>query len=141
MPPCGILFPRLSSEYYPTTHKRPYAFNRTLSEFRLILSCFTHHWMACSSDELLTKFTTPYPTLALAFNSYTLLSSSPSPTVPFSPITYQYHIRHSSSHTLFIFLQYMVFECRHNIRNQPVSTAIPSARSFHDITTIRKISI
>ena len=30
----------------------------------------------------------------------------------------------------------MVFECCHNIRNQPVSTAIPSPSSFRDITTI-----
>ena len=29
----------------------------------------------------------------------------------------------------------MVFECRHNIPNQPVSTAIPSPNSFRDITT------
>ena len=30
----------------------------------------------------------------------------------------------------------MVFECRQNIRNQPVSTAIPSTNSFCDITTL-----
>ena len=29
----------------------------------------------------------------------------------------------------------MVFECRHNIQNQPVFTAIPSPISFRDITT------
>ena len=28
-----------------------------------------------------------------------------------------------------------MFECRHNIRNQPVSTAIPSPNLFRDITT------
>ena len=50
----------------------------------------------------------------------------------------QYHIRHSSPHTQLIFLPYTVFECRHNIRNQPISTTIPSPRSFRDITTIRK---
>ena len=32
----------------------------------------------------------------------------------------------------------MVFECRHNIQNQPISTAIPSASSFRNINTIRK---
>ena len=32
----------------------------------------------------------------------------------------------------------MVFECRHNIRNQSVSMVISSPISFHDITTIRK---
>ena len=50
----------------------------------------------------------------------------------------QYHIRHSSPHTQLIFLPYTVFECRHNIRNQPISTTIPSPSSFCDITTIRK---
>ena len=50
----------------------------------------------------------------------------------------QYHIRHSSPHAQLIFLPYTVFECRHNIRNQPVSTTIPSPSSFRDITTIRK---
>ena len=50
----------------------------------------------------------------------------------------QYHIRHSSLHAQLIFLPYMVFECRHNIRNQPVSTTIPPPSSFCDITTVRK---
>ena len=68
----------------------------------------------------------------------TLPALGPSPTVPLFPITYQYQIRHSSPHTQLIFLPYTVFECRHNIRNQPISTTIPSPRSFHDITTIRK---
>ena len=60
-----------------------------------------------------------------------------SSTVPFFPITSNI-IRHSSPHAQLIFLPYTVFECRHNIRNQPVSTTIPSPSSFHDITTIRK---
>ena len=30
----------------------------------------------------------------------------------------------------------MVFECRHNIRKQPISKAIPYSSSFHNITTI-----
>ena len=50
----------------------------------------------------------------------------------------QYHIRHSSTHAQLIFLPYTVFKCRHNIRNQLVSTTIPSPSSFRDITTIRK---
>ena len=50
----------------------------------------------------------------------------------------QYHIRHSSPHAELIFLPYTVFECRHNIRSQPVSTTIPSPSSFRYITTIRK---
>ena len=32
----------------------------------------------------------------------------------------------------------MVFECHHNIQNQPVSTTIPSPGSFHNIPMIRK---
>ena len=35
----------------------------------------------------------------------------------------------------------MVFECRHDIQNQPVSTTIPSPSSFRNITTLRKHSI
>ena len=35
-----------------------------------------------------------------------------------------------------MFSTYMAFECRHNIQNQPVSTAIPSPNSFRDITMI-----
>ena len=31
----------------------------------------------------------------------------------------------------------MIFECRHNIRNKLVSTAIESPNSFPDITSIR----
>ena len=73
---------------------------------------------------------------ALASNIHTFLTSSPSPKVPFFPITYQYHILHSSPHTQPIFFPYKVFECCHNIRNQPVSKAIPPASSFRDITMI-----
>ena len=50
----------------------------------------------------------------------------------------QYLIRDSSPHTQLIFLPYTVFECRHNIRNQPISITIPFPSSFRDITTIRK---
>ena len=81
-------------------------------------------------------FTPPCLTLALASNIYTLLRSSLSPQVPFFSITYHYHVRHNSPHTHPIFFPYMVFECRHNIWNQPVSTAIPSPNSFRDITSI-----
>ena len=77
-----------------------------------------------------------YPTVALASNIHTFLTSSPSPKVPLLPITYQYHILHSSPHTQPIFFPYKVFECCHNIRNQPVSKAIPPASSFRDITMI-----
>ena len=133
MPPCGLLCPRLSDQYYPTTHTRPYASNGSLSKSRFILPCFEHHSTVCPPEELLA-----IPTLAPAINTYTLVTSSPSPTVPFFPITYQYHIRHSSPHMQLIFLPYMVFECRHNIQNQTASTAIPSPSSIRDITTIGK---
>ena len=83
-------------------------------------------------------FTAPHPTLAPAINTYTLVTSSPSPTVPFFPITYQYHIRHSSPHMQLILLPYMVLECRHNIQNQTATTAKPSPRSIRNITTIGK---
>ena len=70
--------------------------------------------------------------------TYTLLTPSPSLMVPFFPITYQYHISHSSPHTQLIFLPYMVFEWHHNIQNQPISTTIPSPSLFRNISTIRK---
>ena len=81
-------------------------------------------------------FTSPCPTLALASNIYTLLTSSPSPQVPFFSIMHHYHILHNSPHTHAISIPYIVFECRHNIRNQPVSTATPISkfipRHHHD---------
>ena len=83
-------------------------------------------------------FTTLYPSLALASIPIPSSHLVSLPQFHFFPITYQYHIPHSSPHTQLIFLPYMVFECRHNIRNQPVSTTIPSPSSFCNITTIRK---
>ena len=81
-------------------------------------------------------FTPPCLTLTLTSNIYTLLTSSHFPGFHFfrsyTNITYvtTHHTR-----TLYFF-PYMVFECPHNIRNQPVSTAIPSPNSFRDITSI-----
>ena len=43
-----------------------------------------------------------------------------------------------TTHARYISLPCMIFECRHNIRNQSVTTTIPSPSSFRDITTIRK---
>ena len=81
----------------------------------------------------------PHWLWSLILTTYSLLfPPPPPPMVPFLPFTYQYHIRHSSPHTKLIFLPNMVFKCRHSIRNQSVSTAIPSPSSFHHITTIRK---
>ena len=88
-------------------------------------------------------FTTPCPTLVLVSNNYILVASIPSPQISFSSITYHYHIRHNSPHLHPFFFPYMVFECRHNIRNKPVDcrgiavdTPIPSLNSFRDIIMI-----
>ena len=78
-------------------------------------------------------FTTPYASLAQASKRIPSLHHG----FTFSNHI-QYHIRRSSPHVQLMFLPYTVFECRHNTRNQPVSTAIPSPSSFRDITTIRK---
>ena len=79
-------------------------------------------------------FIPPCPTLVLASNIFTFLTSSPSLQAQFISITNHYHIRHNSPHTHPIFFPFIVFECRHNI--QPVSTAIPSPNSFRNITKI-----
>ena len=72
-------------------------------------------------------FTPPCLTLALASNIYTLLTSSHSPRFHFffnhTPISRMsqlttYHVCHNSPHTHPIFFPYMIFECRHHIRNQ-----------------------
>ena len=81
-------------------------------------------------------FTPPCPTLALASNIYTLLTSIPPSKILIFSITHHYYIRHNSQQTHAIFLPYMVFQCRHNIRNQPVPTTIPFPNSSCDITTI-----
>ena len=82
-------------------------------------------------------FTAPYASLARASKSIPPCTWSLLHGFTFSNHI-QYHIRHSSPHAQLIFLPYTVFECRHNIRNQPVSTTIPSPSSFRNITTIRK---
>ena len=48
------------------------------------------------------------------------------------------HTSQLTTHTTHIPSIYMVFEYRNNIRNQTVSTVIPSPSSFRDITTIKK---
>ena len=82
-------------------------------------------------------FTAPYASLARASKSIPPCTWSLLHGFTFSNHI-QYHIRHSSPHAQLILLPYTVFECHHNIRNQAVSTKIPSASSFRDITTIRK---
>ena len=76
------------------------------------------------------------------FNIYTFLIFNPSPTPP--PTRFHFFQSHTTitcvtthhTRTLYFFPD-MVFESCHNIRNQPVSTGIPSLNSFHDIITIR----
>ena len=46
------------------------------------------------------------------------------------------HMSQLTTHASYSFFSCMAFECRHNIRNQRVSTAIPSPSSFRDITTL-----
>ena len=139
MPPCDLLSPRLSGQYCLSTHTRPYTFNGCLFCIQAYSALF------CTPIYGLSARSTPsqYSQLHILhwFWSLILTPSSylaPTPTVPYFTITYQYHIRHSSPYTQLIFLPYMVFECRHNIRNQPLSTAIPSPSSLRDITMLRK---
>ena len=102
------------------------------------LFCFVIHTTLWSITQMnsLPIFTASYLTLALASNISSFFTSSPSPKIPFFPITHQYHICHSSPHTRPLFFPFMVFERRHNFPNLPVSTVIPSPSSFRDITTI-----
>ena len=99
----------------------------------------THRFMVSSRIDSRFTFTPPCPAPALASNIYNLFVSNPFPQVPFSfnhvPLSLTSQL---TTHARYISLPYMVFECRHNIRNQPVSTTIPSPSSFRHITTIRK---
>ena len=110
--------------------------------------CFIQVWISPSQthcfvvsslmDSRLTS-TPPCPTPALASNIYNLFISNPSLQGPFSfnhvPLSLTSQL---TTHARYISLPCMIFECRHNIQNQPVSTTIPSPSSFRDITTIRK---
>ena len=89
--------------------------------------CFIQMWISPSH----TPFYGLFP--ALATNIYNLFISNPSPRFLFLSITCHYHLRHNSPHT-HISLPYMVFECRHNIRNEPLST-IPFPSPFCNSTT------
>ena len=76
------------------------------------------------------QYLQPLHIQSLSWNLFHLLS-----------ITYHYHLRHNSqlsTHSRYISLPCMIFECYHNIWNHPVSTTIPSQSPFRDITTIRK---
>ena len=96
---------------------------------------YTISWSLSLKDSRLTS-TPPCPTPALASNIQNLFISNPSSQVTFSfnhvplPLTSQL-----TRHARYILLPHIVFECGHNIRNQPVSTIIPFPGSFCDITT------
>ena len=106
--------------------------------------CFMQIWISPShthcfmvSSLMNSRFTStpPCPTPALAYNIYNVFISNPSPQVPFSfshvPLSFTSQI---TTHARYISLPYMVFECRYNIRNQPVSTTIPFPSPFCNIT-------
>ena len=99
----------------------------------------THRFMVSSRIDSRFTFTPPCPAPALASNIYNLFVSNPFPQVPFSfnhvPLSLTSQL---TTHARYISLPYMIFECRHNIRDQPVSTTIPSPSLSRDITTIRK---
>ena len=100
----------------------------------------THRFMVSSLMD--SRFTSipPCPAPALASNVYNLFISNPH----LEPLPSSFsHVPLSltsqlTTHARYISLPYMIFECRHNIRNQPVSTTIPSPSSFRNISTIRK---
>ena len=110
-----------------------YAFNGSLSPSIYFFIIHTTLWSFPLSN-FHPIFTPPYHTLGLASNIYILLTSSPSSQIPF--FFNHIPISRTSQHKQPTFIQYMVFECRHKIRNQAVSTAIPSLNSFFDIPTI-----
>ena len=83
--------------------------------------------------------TRPCPTQARASNLHNLFIYNTFLQVPFSfnhsPLSLTSQL---TTHKRYIYFPYMVFECQYNIRNQLVSTTIPSPSSFPDITTIGK---
>ena len=111
--------------------------------------CFTQMWISPSNTHRFTvsslmdsRFTStpPCPAPALASNVYNLFISNP----PLEPVPSSFsHVPLSltsqlTTHARYISLSYMIFEWRPNIRDQPVSTTIPSPSLSRDITTIRK---
>ena len=85
-------------------------------------------------DSRLTS-TPSCPTPALVSNIYNLFISNPFSQVPFSlnhvPLSLTSQL---TTHSRYISLPCMVFECSHNIRNQPVSITIPFPSPFCNST-------
>ena len=95
-----------------------------------------HHFIVSSLIDSCLTSTPPCPTPALVSNIYNVFISNPFPQVPFSfnhvPLSLTSQL---TTHARYISLPCMVFECRHNIRNQPVSTTIPFPSPFCNSTT------
>ena len=107
--------------------------------------CFIQMWISpsdtnrvivCSLINSRLTSTPSCPTPALVSNIYKVFISHPSPQVPFSfnhlPLSLTSQL---STHVRYISPPCMVFECRHNIENQPVSTTIPFPSPFCNSAT------
>ena len=136
MTPCDLPFPRLSSQHYPKTLIRPYAFNESLSEYKFLPFLCNALWSVYQIN-FQPIFTPPYPFLALVSIPIPSSHLVPPPRFHFfqSHTNITYVIAH---HRRKLYSFHMMFECRHNIRNQPVSMTMPCPSSFCDITTIMK---
>ena len=140
----------VTSRCYGPTDRRPsnithfiqpltrfiYAFKRILFESKYIFLYNTHHFMVFTIDELSVDICP-----SMSHTSFGLLYLHPPPIYFLPPgSTFLNHIpvtrmSQLTTHAPHIF-PYMVLECCHNIRNQSVSTEIPSPNSFCDITSI-----
>ena len=115
----------------PTSRKIYFMISTEVCFIQVWISPSQTHCFVVSSlmDSRLTS-TPPCPTPALASNIYNLFISNPSLQGPFSfnhvPLSLTSQL---TTHARYISLPYMVFECRHNIRNQTLFTTIPSATS------------
>ena len=129
---------------HPTSFTSPnlqdnlfYDFNRSLFLRSVDFSItHTHRFMVSSLMEFRFTSTPPCPTPALASNNYNFFISNPSPQVPFSfnhvPLSLTSQL---TTHARYISLPYMVFECRHKIQDQPVSTT--NHLQVHSATSLR----
>ena len=96
----------------------------------------THRFFVYSPIDSRLTSTPPCPTPALVSNIYNVFISNPFPQVPFSfnhvPLSLTSQL---TTHAHYISLPCMLFECRHNIRNQPVSTTKPFPSPLCNSTT------
>ena len=96
----------------------------------------THRFMVSSLIDSRFTSTPPCLTPALTSNIYNYFISNPSLQVLFSfnhvPLSLTSQL---TTHARYISRPYVVFKCRRNILNQPVSTTMPFPSLFCDITT------